>query len=94
MIPRCTRAIQNKYLYCTRGTYPLNHFFQKEVSDGISTARVKEIILKICQEEAKMSDRVIAEALEKRGITLSRRTVAKYRAQMEVDSSFRRKAEQ
>jgi RNA polymerase sigma-54 factor len=87
------RAIQNKYLYCARGTYPLSHFFQKEVSGGTSTAHVKEIIQEICRENGKMSDRAIAEALEKRGITLSRRTVAKYRAQMEIDSSFGRNAE-
>ena len=36
------------------------------------------------------NSRAIAEELEKRGITLSRRTVAKYRSQMEIDSSFRR----
>lgn len=84
------RAIQSKYLYCARGTFPLSHFFQKKVSGGTSTARVKEIILEICRESEKMSDRAIAEALEKRGISLSRRTVAKYRAQMDIDSSFRR----
>ena len=84
------RAIQGKYLYCARGTFPLSHFFQKEVSDGASTARVKEIIREICRENGKMSDRAIAEALEKRGVTLSRRTVAKYRSQLEIESSFRR----
>ena len=84
------RAIQGKYLYCLRGTFPLNYFFQKEVSGGISTARVKEIILELCREHGSMSDRAIAEALEKRGIKLSRRTVAKYRSQLDIDSSFRR----
>lgn len=84
------RAIQGKYLYCARGTYPLSHFFQKEVSGGTSTARVKEIIRELCRENGKLSDRAIAEALAQRGITLSRRTVAKYRSQMEIDSSFRR----
>ena len=87
------RAIQGKYLYCARGTFPLNHFFQKEVSGGASTARVKEMIREICRGNGKMSDREIAEALEKRGITLSRRTVAKYRAQLDIDSSFRRNSE-
>lgn len=88
------RAIQNKYLYCARGTFPLSHFFQREVSGGTSAARVKEIILELCRENGKLSDRAIAEALEKRGITLSRRTVAKYRAQMDIGSSFRRKADE
>ena len=84
------RAIQNKYLYCARGIFPLSYFFQKDVSGGTSTARIKEIIQELCRENDKMSDRAIAEALEKRGISLSRRTVAKYRSQMEIDSSFRR----
>ena len=85
------RAIQGKYLYCARGTFPLSHFFQKEISGGASTARVKEIIREICREDGSLSDRAIAEALEKRGITLSRRTVANYRAQLEIDSSFHRR---
>jgi len=87
------RALQGKYLYCARGTFPLSHFFQKEVSGGISTARVKEMIGDICRA-GSLSDRAIAEALEKRGVNLSRRTVAKYRAQMNIDSSFRRGAEE
>ena len=37
-----------------------------------------------------MSDREIAEALASRGITISRRTVAKYRQQQRIDSSYRR----
>lgn len=86
------RAIQGKYLYCARGTFPLGHFFQKEISGGASTARVKELIREICRSDDSMSDRAIAEALGKRGITLSRRTVAKYRSQMEIDSSFQRSA--
>ena len=87
------RALQGKYLYCSRGAFPLNHFFQKEVSGGTSAARVKEIIRELCQEDGKLSDRAIADALEQRGITLSRRTVAKYRSQMDIDSSFRRRAD-
>ena len=84
------RAIQGKHLYCARGTFPLSHFFQKEISGGASAAHVKEIIRGICRDHEKLSDRAIAEELKKRGITLSRRTVAKYRSQMEIDSSFRR----
>ena len=88
------RALQGKYLSCARGTFPLAHFFQKEISGGISTVRVKEIIADICREGDRLSDRAIAEELERRGVTLSRRTVAKYRAQMNIDSSFRRSAEE
>lgn len=84
------RAVQGKYLYCSRGTFPLSYFFQKEISGGTSTARAKELIAELCSQNERISDRAIAEALAERGITLSRRTVAKYRAQMDIDSSFRR----
>lgn len=84
------RAVQGKYLYCSRGLLPLNYFFPKEVPGGTSTARVKELIAEYCRVHEKVSDRAIAEMLEQRGITISRRTVAKYRAQMDIDSSFYR----
>ena len=85
------RAIQNKYLYCARGTFPLQHFFQREYSGGTSAARVKEIIRELCAADSRLSDRQITETLEQRGIRLSRRTVAKYRSQMNITSSFERK---
>jgi RNA polymerase sigma-54 factor len=84
------RAIQGKYLYCSRGTFALSYFFQKSLSGGVSTARMKEIIQEICQSDDRLSDRAITEELQKRGITLSRRTVAKYRSQLEISSSFTR----
>lgn len=84
------RAVQGKYLYCDRGLYPLSYFFPKEVSGGTSTARVKELIAEFCRENERISDRAIADMLQQRGITLSRRTVAKYRSQMEIHSSFHR----
>ena len=88
------RALQGKYLCCAQGVFPLSYFFQKEVSGGVSTARTKEMIREICCGTGRLSDREIAEALEQRGVQLSRRTVAKYRAQMKIDSSFRRSAEE
>ena len=84
------RAIQNKYLFCSRGTFQLNYFFQRELAGGGSAAQAKELIREICRDNDRMSDREIAEALEERGVKLSRRTVAKYRAQMDLGSSFRR----
>ncbi|MBR2570887.1 MAG: RNA polymerase factor sigma-54 [Clostridia bacterium] len=88
------RALRGKYLSCARGTFPLRFFFQKEVSAGVSAARARELIRGMCAENGSLSDRAISEALEKRGILLSRRTVAKYRAQMEIDASYRRRAQQ
>ena len=84
------RALRDKYLWCSRGTFPLSHFFQQEVSSGVSRERVRELIAEICRGQGKISDRAIAEELLRRGITISRRTVAKYRAQLGIDSSFER----
>lgn len=86
------RAVQGKFLDCDRGTYPLSYFFQQDVSGGVSRARIQEIIREICAENAGISDREIAECLQKRGISISRRTVAKYRAEMDISSSFTRKS--
>lgn len=87
------RALQNKYLYCARGTFPLSHFFQRELPGGTSAARAKELICELCRENPRLSDREIADALARRGVSLSRRTVNKYRGQMDIDSSFRRKGD-
>ena len=84
------RALQNKYLYCSRGTYPLSHFFPRAVSGGASAERIRGMIEAICREEQHYSDREIAQALAGHGISISRRTVAKYRSQLNIDSSYRR----
>ncbi len=86
------RAIQDKYLYCSRGTFPLNYFFQRTLSGGESPERVKEMIRSLCAERGKVSDRELAEALLEQGVQISRRTVAKYRSQIDINSSFYREA--
>ena len=86
------RAVQGKFLDCDRGTFPLNYFFQRDISGGVSRARIQEIIREICTESAAVSDREIMERLKARGISISRRTVAKYRAEMDISSSFTRKS--
>lgn len=84
------RAVQNKYLSCAKGTFALSHFFQREVSGGVSTERTKEMIAEICKEHGRISDQKIADMLADRGVKISRRTVQKYRSNMAIDSSFYR----
>ncbi|MBR0086070.1 MAG: RNA polymerase sigma-54 factor, partial [Lachnospiraceae bacterium] len=82
-----SRAIKDKYLQCIWGVFPMSYFFSKGLSvgkteEGISTDNVKAMIRNIIENEDKnkpFSDRVIAELLEKEGVKISRRTVAKYR---------------
>ena len=49
--------------------------------------RIREIIL---EEGRSLSDREIGEILEKRGIKIARRTVSKYRKELDISSSFYR----
>ena len=93
-----SRAVSGKYLRCARGTYPLKYFFTAGVSSagkGASMGResVKERILQLIREEDKahpLSDAAICERLREEGLEISRRTVAKYRAECGVPSAFLR----
>jgi RNA polymerase sigma-54 factor len=53
---------------------------------------VKEIIKEIiaCEEGPRLTDMRIMEILAKRGINIARRTVSKYRNELDIDSSFQR----
>lgn len=101
-----SRAVRMKYLQCTWGTFPLSYFFAKNVArsaasdifgtseDAATAADIKAAIRKIIEEENRQkpySDRAIAEKLEEQGITISRRTVAKYREEENIPSASGRK---
>lgn len=101
-----SRAVRGKYLQCSWGIYPMNFFFTKGGFTGeaapegekrapLSAAQVKQAMEEIIQKEDKkkpLSDRAIAEALTGRGITVSRRTVAKYRQELKLpDAGGRRR---
>lgn len=101
-----SRAVRGKYLQCSWGIYPMNFFFTKggftgeaalpgeKGRDALSAAQVKQAMEEIIREENKkkpFSDRAITEELNGRGITVSRRTVAKYRQELEIPDAGGRK---
>ncbi|MBR6443816.1 MAG: RNA polymerase factor sigma-54 [Firmicutes bacterium] len=94
-----SRTIRGKYLECDRGTFPLKYFFSAALNmvDGdeqASATGVKSKIRRLIEnEDAKkpLSDQKIADLLTTGGISVSRRTVAKYRDQMGIPSSSVRK---
>lgn len=94
-----SRAVRDKYMQCSWGIYPMNYFFSKGIAAGKNTdqmtvADVKRAIREIIDGEDKkkpLSDRKIAEALAAREITLSRRTVAKYREEEGIKDASGRK---
>ena len=101
-----SRAISNKYLQCAYGTFPMQYFFQRKATarDTRSTAssdqnhtstEIKRLLREIIQSEPSQkpfSDRILCEKLSERGVTISRRTIAKYRDEAGIpDASGRKK---
>lgn len=93
-----SRAINGKYMQCPRGVFELKYFFQSGVSsalgEGISAESIKSIIKDLIQNEnpkKPFSDQAIANELNKTGVKISRRTVAKYRDELNIPSSSKRR---
>lgn len=93
-----SRAVRDKYLQCDRGIFPLSSFFSKALSSEetgtISADSIQQKIRLMIEGENKMkpfSDRELTEALQKEGIQISRRTVAKYREGMGIAGASGRK---
>ncbi len=93
-----SRVTTNKYVHTPRGTFELKFFFNAGVSrnDGSDVAseavrsRIKAIIA--AENPRKpLSDQKIAEILKSEGIEIARRTVAKYREQLGILSSSKRR---
>lgn len=88
-----SRATQGKYLQCRQGTYPLRYFFSRAVG-GTSRQAVKQKLLVLVREEDPrhpLSDQQLSELLSIGGITVARRTVAKYRMELGIGSSSARR---
>lgn len=93
-----SRIANRKYLQTDWGIFELRYFFTNSISGAgsrgskYSKEGVKQVIKEIIQSErAALSDRDIMEVLARKGIKLARRTVAKYRGELDLDSSFGRK---
>lgn len=94
-----SRATANKVVQTPIGTFELRHLFSTRLAtnsgNDTSQTKVKEILKEIIDAENKLrplSDQKIADKLkEKKGIVISRRTVAKYREEMHIPSSSKRK---
>jgi RNA polymerase sigma-54 factor len=98
-ISTISRVTNGKYVQTDFGVYELKHFFSEKIKrqDGedVSNKEVKNRIQKIIEGEnpkKPLNDLKIVEMLQKDGFDIARRTVAKYREQMNVPvSRLRRK---
>jgi RNA polymerase sigma-54 factor len=93
-----SRAIANKYVQTPWGVFDLKYFFtpgyQTSSGEVMSSTSVKDAIQELVEREDSrkpLSDQEIVKILEERGIPLARRTVAKYRAELNIlPSNLRR----
>jgi RNA polymerase sigma-54 factor len=94
-----SRAISGKYMSTPQGVFEMKYFFtpgyQTSSGESMSNTSVKEAILDLVKDEnsaSPLSDKEIVEILSERGIPIARRTVAKYRTELNIlPSNMRRK---
>jgi len=94
-----SRAVSGKYMATPQGTFEMKYFFtpgyQTATGESLSNTSVKEAILDLVKREdgnEPLSDSEIVEILSERGIPIARRTVAKYRTELNIlPSHMRRK---
>jgi RNA polymerase sigma-54 factor len=94
-----SRAVSGKYIATPQGVFEMKYFFtpgyQTASGESLSNTSVKEAILDLVKREdgnEPLSDNEIVEILSERGIPVARRTVAKYRTELNIlPSHMRRK---
>ena len=94
-----SRAISGKYISTPQGVFEMKYFFtpgyQTASGGTMSNTSVKEAIMDLVKSESgnsPLSDKEIVEILSERGIPIARRTVAKYRTELNIlPSNMRRK---
>ena len=93
-----SRAISGKYISTPQGVFEMRYFFtpgyQTATGESMSNTSVKEAILDLIKTESAtnpLSDKDIVSILSERGIPIARRTVAKYRNELNILPSNMRK---
>ena len=97
-ISTISRAVNGKYVQTRFGVFELKYFFSgglsTEEGDDLSSKIIRQYIAEMVKDEDSanpLSDDTITEMLVKRGVHIARRTVAKYREQMQIPVARLRK---
>lgn len=97
-ISTVSRVANSKFVQTEFGTYRLKFFFSESLStesgEEVSTREVKKILSDLIEGESKkrpLSDERLTELLQERGYNIARRTVAKYREQLNIPVARLRK---
>jgi RNA polymerase sigma-54 factor len=93
-----SRAVSGKYIQTPQGLFEMKYFFtagiQTATGDGLSNTSVKDMIAEIFKKEEStrpLSDQEVVKMLQEKGIVIARRTVAKYRTELNILPSNLRK---
>ena len=94
-----SRVVSNKYMHTPQGVLEMRYFFHHALptafGENISSVAIKQRIRKMIEREdarRPLSDaRIMQRLAEEEGLTLARRTIAKYREEMRIPTSSRRK---
>ncbi|HZE83959.1 MAG TPA: RNA polymerase factor sigma-54 [Puia sp.] len=97
-ISTVSRVANSKFVQTEFGTYRLKFFFSESLStdsgEEVSTREVKKILSDLIEGESKkkpLSDEKLTELLQEKGYNIARRTVAKYREQLNIPVARLRK---
>lgn len=97
-ISTVSRVANSKFVQTEFGTYRLKFFFSESLStdsgEEVSTREVKKILSNLIEAESKrkpLSDERLTELLQEKGYNIARRTVAKYREQLNIPVARLRK---
>jgi RNA polymerase sigma-54 factor len=98
-ISTVSRVASSKYVQTEYGIYPLKFFFSEGVTtqsgDEVSTREIKKVLQALIDEEDRLkplSDDRLTEMLAEKGYDIARRTVAKYREQLNIPVARLRKS--
>ncbi|MCX6539456.1 MAG: RNA polymerase factor sigma-54 [Acidobacteria bacterium] len=93
-----SRVVTNKYMHTPQGVFEMKYFFHSGISssygESVSSVTIKQRIRKIIEAEdlrKPLSDSKIVSILQKEGLVLARRTIAKYREELKIPTSNQRK---
>jgi RNA polymerase sigma-54 factor len=97
-ISTVSRVVNSKYVQTEFGTFILKYFFsesmQTDSGEEVSTREVKTYLNEMIQQEDKkqpLSDEKLTDLLNEKGYNIARRTVAKYREQLNIPVARLRK---
>jgi RNA polymerase sigma-54 factor len=93
-----SRVVTNKYMHTPQGVFEMKYFFHSGISstygERVSSVTVKERIRTMIENEdphKPLSDARIVSILQRDGLVLARRTIAKYREELRMPTSNQRK---